>query len=115
MEIYAEDKMATMKPTPAPVTQVVTITPIPGGDPNVSPNPVVLSRQANHAVEWRCTDPNAEWSVEFDENDTPFEEHHYHRQKFNSGPVRGMPRETPYKYDVVVNGRRLDPGVVVNP
>lgn len=107
--------MATTKPTPAPLTHVVTITPVPGGDPMVSPNPVVLSREANHAVEWQCSDPNAEWSVHFDEKDTPFEHHHYHRQKHHTGPVRGVSRETPYKYDVVVDGRRLDPDVVVNP
>ncbi len=107
--------MATMQAIPIPLALVVTITPVPGGDPRVEPNPVVLSRKANHAVEWQCSDPNADWSVEFDPNDRPFADHRFHRQSRHSGPVRGMPREKPYKYDVIVNGRRLDPDVVVNP
>jgi hypothetical protein len=110
-----EGKMATKQAITVPLPIVVTITPVPGGDPRVVPARVVLSRRENHAVEWQCTDPDAEWSVEFDENDCPFAEHRYHAQSRHSGPVRGEPRERPYKYDVVVNGRRLDPDVVVNP
>jgi hypothetical protein len=107
--------MATVQAIPVPLALVVTITPVPGGDPIVAPDPVVLSRKANHAIEWRCSDPNAEWSIEFDRNDCPFTEHRYHGQNRHSGPVCVISREKPYKYDVIVNGRRLDPGVVVNP
>lgn len=94
----------------------VTIRPVPGGKPMVKPVRVKLSLAKHDTVEWHCTDPGAKWRVEFDPQKTPFEGHVFHPEKLKSGAIRVRPRKPAYyKYDVVVNGERLDPGVVVNP
>jgi hypothetical protein len=105
--------MATSQP--APLAFLVTITPVPGGDPNVVPNSFLLSKKSKDTVRFECTEPNAVWSVEFDPSNCPFGQHHFDQLTPDSGPVRGNAAEKQYKYTVMVSGRRVDPGVVVNP
>jgi hypothetical protein len=105
--------MATSQP--APLALVVTITPVPGGDPNVEPMSFLLSKKSKDTVRFECKDPNAVWSVEFEPSDSPFGQHHFDKHTPDSGAVRGNATEKQYKYYVMVSGRRVDPDVVVNP
>jgi hypothetical protein len=105
--------MATSQP--APLAFVVTITPVPGGDPNIEPMSFLLSKKSKDTVRFKCTDPNAVWFVDFDPSDCPFGQPHFDQRTPDTGAVRGNAGEKQYKYHVTVGGRRVDPDVVVNP
>lgn len=63
-------------------------------------------------VTWTTSPSGADFTIDFDE--TPFEEGNQFGKKKNNGKVKKGAHKKPHKYTVTVNGRVIDPRIIVN-
>ncbi len=111
--------MATpsLGPIKEPKCKKVTIT-LVNGEIKCSPDPFDVSKslREDRLIFWQ-RQPHGPFSVDFNNNGTPFYESHFDQDNPCSGLVR---RDVPdgstiYKYTVTVDGHSLDPGGRVDP
>ncbi len=109
--------MATTAPGPYTREIPVSITIDSSGAIKVSPGTFHVSKSKNEEVVWRCTDPNAYFTVDFDKNGSPFYESQFSSDFACSGLVRRAVLPAParnYRYTVSVGNQKLDPDGVVD-
>ncbi len=105
--------MATTAPGPVTREIPVGITIGPSGAITVSPDTFRVSKSKSEEVVWRCTDPKAYFTVDFDKNGSPFYESQFSSDFACSGLVRRDVLPDPgkiYRYTVRVGNEKLDPG-----
>jgi len=83
------------------------------GYPRVEPDQVTVNRLEDERVVWQA-DKGVNFTICFCE-ETPFESFHFHPCLPTSGSVRKAALGREYKYSVEVNGKLIDPKVVVYP
>ena len=115
--------MATARTAPdswEPREVVVKVSLNENGDVKVDTDYFVVSKSANQEVVWVCAQQHDHamdkdqpcFSVEFDDNDSPFYEFQFNSDVPVSGLVRRdvLPSPKIYKYTVRVGDKSLDPG-----
>jgi hypothetical protein len=96
---------------PQPVS--VKIFAPPGVPPTVVPDSVLLSKGAHHEVVWTC-EPPQQFEVKM-KGASPFAGGRFTEINNHSGESIVVGDGSEYKYSVVVGGRVVDPGVIINP
>lgn len=111
--------MSTAQPqVTGPATKVVTIT--PGNPPSVSDESVTIHRSQNEQVRWECADCSSGFQVNFADG-SPFEDPSFDTSKTKdkgraaSGRARANADLKQYKYSVTVDGKTLDPVLILQP
>jgi len=85
----------------------------PGNAPSVDLDSVEIWGPQGDEVEWTCDAADKEFHVRFEGN-SPFEQNHYHSKNNRSGKVKPNASGR-YKYTVDIDGKILDPTVIVHP
>jgi plastocyanin len=85
----------------------------PGDTPSVDQDSVHISATEGDEVEWICDAPDKDFHVRF-QQESPFEQNYYHRNNNRTGRVKSNATGT-YKYSVDIDGKILDPTVIVHP
>ena len=83
------------------------------GYPQIEPDEIAINRDRDEKVVWQAEE-GVNFTVCF-ERETPFESFHFHPCLPSSGSVRKGAQSKEYKYCVEVNGKVIDPKVVVWP
>ena len=90
---------------------------IKGDEIEVAPDTFYISKSKQEEVLWVATNPNLEFTVEFDKGDSPFYEVQFNKEFPASGLVRRgvlCDPQRKYKYTVRVEGYKpRDPGGVI--
>lgn len=99
-------------PKTFPNARQVTIT-YRDGIISVDQDPIELWSTNGDTLEWVPVPSNLEFTVCFD-RESPFYDRHFHHYKTQSGPInKGATGR--YKYCIEVDGKILDPGVLIRP
>ena|SRR5947209_6627479 len=96
-----------------PQRKTIKIKHNPGNLPSVDQDSVHISATQGDEVEWVCEPADKDFDVRFDQN-SPFEQNHYHRKNNRTGRVKADATGE-YKYSVTIDGKLLDPTVIVHP
>ena len=83
------------------------------GYPRVDPDQIEINRLHDERVVWQA-DEGVTFTICFGD-ETPFESFHFHPCMAASGSVRKGASGGEYKYCVEVNGKVIDPKIVVHP
>jgi len=94
----------------------VVITLDKNGQPQVDAESetIVLNRQKNEEVLWISTES---FRIDFN-GDSPFDEDQFDHTHGNSGLIRRSvisSKDKIYKYTIDINGKILDPGIIIDP
>lgn len=103
---------AATKPNVVAVPRRITVDIGPGGIPTIDQDPVIVNRDNYEEVEWVGPD-GQEYYVCF-VAESPFEQRHFHSRNRRSGLARDGATGR-YKYTVEVNGKILDPTIIIKP
>ena len=104
----AGSKPSTTPATPGPHTITISYT---NGKIAVNPASITVDKRKKEHLQW-VSDGDFEFYICFE--DTPFNSYHYHRQNNASGEARDA-ASGKFKYSVEVDGKTLDPDVIVRP
>ena len=85
----------------------------PGQPPSVDRDPVEIWATQGDEIEWVCDNPTKDFHVRF-EGKTPFNNSEYHSKNNRTGAVKTNATGR-YKYTVEIDGKKLDPDVIVHP
>lgn len=105
-------------PAPGECPRQRVIISVVDGQIRVEPEPFAISKNNQEEVIWQASDPDLEFTVEFEKGDSPFHDSQFNKYFNVSGLVRRSvladPQRT-YKYTVRVEGVRnpLDPTGVI--
>jgi hypothetical protein len=100
-------------PSDLPVVIPVIVSVGQDGYPTVNKDAFELWSNRGDSIMWSPSPKDLEFHVCF-ETDTPFLSRHFHSSSGHSGPVK--PSATGrYKYCIEINGKILDPTVIVRP
>ena len=100
--------MAERKPVNMPKN--VKLSHPPHGNPHADPDEIVIS--VDDSVKW---DYRGDFVVVFEE-ETPFQSWYFYPGINTSGkPLPDVKHNHPYKYSVHIDGKRLDPKVIIRP
>ncbi len=84
----------------------------PGGVPTVDQDPVTVDRLNYEEVEWVGANGQGFYVCFVDES--PFEQRHFHSSNSRSGQATAGATGR-YKYSVEINGKILDPTIIIKP
>jgi hypothetical protein len=102
----------SVAPKAFPTVRQVTIS-LQNGMPTVDQDPIEIWSTNSESIQWIASPSNLQFTVCFP-TESPFSDRHFHDHRPDSGPI--SPGATGrYKYTIEVNGRLLDPGVIVRP
>jgi hypothetical protein len=114
-EAMSQTATGVAQKTGAPQRTTVTIS-IKGGEIVVTPDPFYISKSKQEEVLWVAADPNLDFTVEFENGDSPF----YEVQFSNDFPASGLVRRSvlsdpqrEYEYTVRTGNMEKDPTGVV--
>jgi hypothetical protein len=104
---------AVTKPNLVTAPQKINISVGPGGVPVVDQDPVVVNRDSGpYEIEWIGPD-GVEYTVCF-VAESPFDQRHFHRLNRRSGFAKTGATGR-YKYNVEIDGKILDPTIIIKP
>jgi hypothetical protein len=100
----------------APVQIPINIIHQDGASPTVDRSSVVIDRgQGGDNVEivWSCNSTAKDFYICFP-SESPFQQRHFHRGNSRSGTIKADATGR-YKYSVEIDGRTLDPQIIIRP
>jgi hypothetical protein len=102
--------MAGSQPSATPAPHTITIS-YKNGQITANPPSITVDKRNNEHLVW-IADSNFTFDVRFEKS--PFGSNHYHSKSNASGQARSDANGR-YKYSVEVDGKTLDPDVIVRP
>lgn len=103
----------SVPPSKGPQRITVKIKHNPGNAPSVDQDSVHVWATQGDEIEWVCDNPSKDFRVRF-EDKTPFNQSEYHSKNNRTGAVKTDAKGS-YKYSVEIDGKKLDPDVIVHP
>lgn len=85
----------------------------PGNAPSVDQDEAHISSTQGDEIEWICDAPGKDFHVRFNDK-SPFQQNHYHSKNNRTGRVKSD-ASGKFKYSVEIDGKILDPTVIVHP